>query len=102
MVGDGLNDKTHLGPVINKDQYERIIDFVADAKEQGAKIVTGTIIRIIERLQTGSPCAPYLGGTEKKGKDSGFFIEPTVIADVNLSMRVAKEEIFGPVAAIIK
>lgn len=42
IVGDGLNEKTHLGPVINKDQYERIIDFMTDAKEKGATIVTGT------------------------------------------------------------
>ncbi len=41
IVGDGFNEKTHLGPVINKDQYERIIDFISDAKEQGAKIITG-------------------------------------------------------------
>ncbi len=44
----------------------------------------------------------WIGGKEKKGKEFGFFIEPTVVADVKLSMRVAKEEIFGPVAAIIK
>lgn len=41
IVGDGFNEKTQLGPVINKDQYERIIDFISDAREQGAKIVTG-------------------------------------------------------------
>ena len=41
VVGDGFNDKTHLGPVINQDQYERIIDFISDAKEKGAKIVIG-------------------------------------------------------------
>ncbi|CAF1154989.1 unnamed protein product [Adineta steineri] len=81
-VGDGLNEKTILGPVINQDQYERIIDFVTDARDKGAKIITG--------------------GKEKKGKNSGFFIEPTIIADVKLSMRVAQEEIFGPVASIIK
>jgi aldehyde dehydrogenase (NAD+) len=43
-----------------------------------------------------------IGGKQKKGKTSGFFVEPVVVADVQLSMRVAKEEIFGPVAAIIK
>jgi acyl-CoA reductase-like NAD-dependent aldehyde dehydrogenase len=41
IVGDGFNEKTHLGPVINKDQYERIIDFISDAREKGAKIITG-------------------------------------------------------------
>ncbi|CAF4795405.1 unnamed protein product, partial [Rotaria magnacalcarata] len=40
----------------------------------------------------------FIGGKEKKGKTSGFFIEPAIVTDVNLSMRVAKEEIFGPVA----
>lgn len=68
--------------MVNKDQYERIIDFVSDAREQGAKILTG--------------------GNEKKGKDFAFFVQPVVLSDVKLSMRVAKEEIFGPVAAIIK
>jgi len=82
VVGDGQNDKTQLGPVVNKDQYERVIDFISDAKSQGARILTG--------------------GNERKDKSSGFFIEPAVIADVKLSMRVATEEIFGPVAAIIK
>ncbi|CAF1057379.1 unnamed protein product [Adineta ricciae] len=82
IVGDGQDERTHLGPVINKDQYERIIDFIDDAKKQGARIVTG--------------------GNEKKGKESGFFIQPTVVADVKLSMLVAKEEIFGPIAALIK
>jgi acyl-CoA reductase-like NAD-dependent aldehyde dehydrogenase len=43
-----------------------------------------------------------IGGKESKGKTSGFFVQPAVVADVKLSMRVAKEEIFGPVAAIIK
>jgi len=82
IVGDGFNEKTHLGPVVNKDQYERIIDFISDARKQGAKIVTG--------------------GNEKKGKNSGFFVEPAVVIDVKLSMKVAQEEIFGPLAAIIK
>ncbi|CAF0724899.1 unnamed protein product [Rotaria sordida] len=82
IVGDGFNEKTHLGPIVNKEQYERVLDFISDAKDKGARIVTG--------------------GNEKKGKTSGFFVEPAVIADVKLSMRVAQEEIFGPVVAIIK
>ncbi|CAF0791636.1 unnamed protein product [Didymodactylos carnosus] len=84
IVGDGTHPKSMLGPVINKDQYERIIDFVADAKQKGARII--------------------MGGTETKEKlkNNGFFIEPSVVADVKLSMRVAQEEIFGPLAAIIK
>lgn len=40
-----MNEKTHLGPVVNKDQYERIIDFITDAKEKGATIVTGMKFR---------------------------------------------------------
>ncbi len=45
VVGDGFNEKTQLGPVVNKDQYERIIDFVSDAREKGAKIVTGKMMK---------------------------------------------------------
>ena len=43
-----------------------------------------------------------IGGNEEKGKVSGFFVQPTVITDVRLSMKVAQEEIFGPIAAILK
>lgn len=97
-MGDGLDDRTHLGPLVNKDQYERVIDFIEDARQQGAKIVTGED----ERASLKRDSTICVGGNEKKGKKSGFFVQPTVVTDVKLSMRVAKEEIFGPVAAIIK
>jgi hypothetical protein len=56
----------------------------------------------IEMLECMYVRSVLTGGKEKKGKNSGFFIEPAVVTDVKLSMKVAKEEIFGPVAAIIK
>lgn len=41
VVGDGFDERTHIGPVVNQDQYERLIDFITDAKDRGAKILTG-------------------------------------------------------------
>lgn len=96
-----MDPKTHLGPVVNKDQYERIIDFLSDAREKGAKIITG-LNSCEYRSIVFSFLIWKLGGNEKKGKTSGFFVEPAVVADVKLSMKVAQEEIFGPIAAIIK
>ena len=77
-VGDGFDEKTTQGPLINKQAVEKVSSFVEDGRAKGAKIL--------------------LGG-QKLG---GNFYEPTLITDVKLDMKVAKEEIFGPVAAVIK
>jgi succinate-semialdehyde dehydrogenase/glutarate-semialdehyde dehydrogenase len=79
-VGNGLDDGTTQGPLIDKDQLETVEKFVADAKEKGGKIVTGG-----ERHE--------LGGT---------FYKPTVISGATKDMRFTKEEIFGPVAPVYK
>ncbi|GLQ36501.1 NAD-dependent succinate-semialdehyde dehydrogenase [Rhizobium albus] len=79
-VGDGLDDGTTQGPLIDEDQLETVEKFVADAKEKGGTIVTGG-----ERHE--------LGGT---------FYKPTVISGATKEMRFTKEEIFGPVAPVYK
>jgi succinate-semialdehyde dehydrogenase/glutarate-semialdehyde dehydrogenase len=79
-VGDGLEDGTVQGPLIDQDQLEKVEEFVADAREKGARIETGG-----NRHQ--------LGGT---------FYEPTVISGATQMMRFTQEEIFGPVAPVYK
>lgn len=78
-VGDPLAPETQLGPVVSSEQLDRISGFLELGKQQGARTLSGG-----ERITEGS-----LG--------NGFYIAPTVFADVNDNMRIAREEIFGPV-----
>ncbi|HLM58202.1 MAG TPA: aldehyde dehydrogenase family protein [Pyrinomonadaceae bacterium] len=83
-VGDGLDDKTDVGPVINSDALHRILSYIeVGQKEDGARLAFGG-----RRLERGDHA-------------HGYFIEPTVFADVAPDMRIAQEEIFGPVTAVI-
>ncbi|NIZ13028.1 aldehyde dehydrogenase family protein [Phaeobacter sp. HF9A] len=77
-VGDPEDAATDMGPLANLAQYERVKSFMAKGKEE-ARLVTG-------------------GGAADEG---GFFVEPTVFADVTNDMTIAREEIFGPVLSII-
>ncbi len=78
-VGDGLNPKTVVGPLVSKEQFDKVKGYLELGKKEGAKVT--------------------VGGEADAGK--GYFVRPTVFADVNNSMRIAREEIFGPVAATI-
>lgn len=80
-VGDGLLPETDVGPVINKSQLEKIESYVRIGQEEGAKLLTGG-----KRTNPGLP---------------GYFFEPTIFTDVKPDMRIAQEEIFGPVLSII-
>ncbi|MBN3563800.1 aldehyde dehydrogenase family protein [Aliamphritea spongicola] len=82
-VGDPLNPDTQMGSQISEAQMNRILGYIEIAKNEGAKILTGG-----RRL-------------EKPGLENGFYIEPTIITDANNSMKVAQEEIFGPVVVVI-
>lgn len=73
--------ETTMGAIVSRKQYEQALAFIASAGEQGARLVTGG----------GRPDDPALA--------DGFFIDPTVFADVTPNMRIAREEIFGPVLA---
>jgi acyl-CoA reductase-like NAD-dependent aldehyde dehydrogenase len=83
-LGDPTDESTQMGPIISERQRRRVLGYVELGAEEGGRIVAGG----------GTPQldAPF---------DRGFFVEPTVIADVENEMRVAQEEIFGPVAVVI-
>ncbi len=83
-VGDGLAPGVHMGPVINRQQMKKVLDYIEIGKKEGARVALGG--RAMEE------------GTLAKG----YFIEPTVFIEVTPSMRIAQEEIFGPVAAVLK
>src|SRR5215208_5880336 len=79
-VGNGLEEKTDVGPVINADAVHKILGYIEiGQKEDGARLACGG-----KRLSNG-------------GHADGYFIEPTVFADASPSMRISQEEIFGPV-----
>ena len=81
--GDPTDPATTMGAIVSEKQHRQTLDFIASAKEEGARLVTG-------------------GGRPKSGvpESGGFFVEPTVFADVTPSMRIARQEIFGPVMAV--
>jgi acyl-CoA reductase-like NAD-dependent aldehyde dehydrogenase len=83
-IGDPALDTTQLGPVISARQRERVLGYCDIGVGEGARVSTGGGIPELE--------APL---------DGGFFVEPTVLADVDNEMRVAQEEIFGPAAVVI-
>ena len=80
VVGDGLSEQSTIGPLITRRAVNGVADLVADALSKGAALTTGG---------------------ESHNSD-GFFYQPTVIRDLNQGMRLAKEEVFGPVAPLFK
>lgn len=80
-VGDPGDPAAQLGPLISGRQRERVEGYIAKGKEEGARIA--------------------LGGGRPEGFDKGWYVEPTIFADVDNSMTIAREEIFGPVLAVI-
>ena len=82
-LGDPTDFETQMGPVVSKPSYERILNYVRIAEEEGARVAHG--------------------GKHPEGTDyaNGYFIEPTILADVHQRMTVAQEEIFGPVVCVI-
>ncbi len=82
-VGNGLDESVDMGPAVNEGQLKTDLSYVEIGKAEGAKLKTGG-----NRLDKGD-------------YQYGFFIEPTVFVDVDPKMRIAQEEIFGPVVSII-
>ena len=83
-LGDGLDESVEMGPVINARQLEKITAYMPVAATEGARVVTG-------------------GGVIREGALArGHFFQPTVLADVKPGMRVAQEEIFGPVVGFLR
>ncbi|MCY8508198.1 succinate-semialdehyde dehydrogenase [Bacillus mojavensis] len=81
-VGNGLEEGVNVGPIINKRGFEKIVSQIDDAVQKGAKVVAG--------------------GTYERNDDKGcYFVNPTVLAEVDTSMNIMHEETFGPVAPIV-
>jgi len=78
-MGDPLDPKTKMGPLVSKEQFDKVKGYLDIGKKEGAKIT--------------------IGGEAAGGK--GYYVKPTIFVDVNNDMRIACEEIFGPVAATI-
>ena len=81
-VGNGLDTSVEMGPCINQGQLDTVLSYIEIGKKDGAKLVTGG-----ERLTGGD-------------YDKGFFVQPTIFGEVTQSMRIWREEIFGPVLGI--
>src|SRR5690606_38274834 len=82
-IGDPLDPETHLGPLISEAQRERVLSYIELGKREGAHLHLGGGV-------------PNLQGLEK-----GFFVEPTSFTNVRDDMRIAREEIFGPVMCVL-
>jgi acyl-CoA reductase-like NAD-dependent aldehyde dehydrogenase len=76
-VGPGLDRSTQFGPVVSHEQYERVMSYIESGREEGAEAV--------------------VGGNGDSGDGRGYFINPTLFTNVSDDMRIAREEIFGPV-----
>jgi aldehyde dehydrogenase (NAD+) len=80
-VGDALDPATEVGPLVAERQRDRVENYIKIGQDEGAKVA--------------------LGGGRPDGIDKGWFVEPTLFVDVDNSMRIAQEEIFGPVLSVI-
>jgi aldehyde dehydrogenase (NAD+) len=83
-LGNGLEKDTDIGPIINEHQHRKVLEYIRIGVSEGARLVVGG------NAVTEGACA------------HGYFIEPTIFADVAPTMRIASEEIFGPVVSAIK
>ncbi len=81
-VGDPQDESTEVGPLVAERQQERVEKYIAVGQEEGAKVAVG-------------------GNGRPSGLDKGWYVKPTVFSGVDNSMRIAREEIFGPVLAVI-
>ncbi len=81
-VGDPRDCETFLGPVAGKKQYDTVLDYIETGLKEGARVVAG-------------------GPERPAGLDRGYYVKPTVFADVHSTMRIAREEVFGPVLVMM-
>ncbi len=82
VTGDPASEKTNLGPLVSKVQFERVEGYIAKGIAEGAKVVIG-------------------GSGRPDGLTKGYFVKPTIFSNVRNDMTVAREEIFGPVLCIL-
>jgi len=81
-VGDPADASSQLGPLVSQEQYERVTGYIEEGRRGGARLALGG----------GRPQVPVAGG---------YYVEPTIFVDVTPDMRIAKEEIFGPVLSVL-
>jgi aldehyde dehydrogenase (NAD+) len=82
VVGDPSSEKTNIGPVVSKLQYERVEGYIAKGIAEGAKVIIG-------------------GPGRPEGLAKGYYVRPTIFSNVRNDMTIAREEIFGPVLCIL-
>jgi phenylacetaldehyde dehydrogenase len=80
-LGDGFDPASEMGPLVSRDQYDRVTGYISSGREQGGRIVEG-------------------GSERPSGLDKGHFVRPTVFTDVSREMDITREEIFGPVVCV--
>lgn len=83
-LGDPRLPDTHMGPIATRHQFDKVLAYIADAKAEGANCVTGG-------KRSSRPATA-----------AGWYVEPTIFTHVSNSMKIAREEVFGPVLAVIK
>lgn len=81
-AGQPFDEETYLGPLVSKAHYDRVLEYIAIGKEEGAKDI--------------------LNGGSHRDFDKGFFVSPSIFVDVTPSMRIYREEIFGPCAVVLR
>jgi aldehyde dehydrogenase (NAD+) len=81
-VGDPANPKTAIGPMVSQKQYDRVESYIRKGIDEGAEVLAG-------------------GEGHPEGLEAGYFVKPTVFANVKNDMAIAQEEIFGPVLCVI-
>jgi aldehyde dehydrogenase (NAD+) len=81
-AGNTLDPETNLGALVSEEQFEKVLGYLESGQKDGAKVEIG-------------------GGKAKVAGSDGYFIEPTVFTNVNNTMKIAREEIFGPVISVI-
>jgi acyl-CoA reductase-like NAD-dependent aldehyde dehydrogenase len=84
VVGDGLDAKTDIGPMVDARQRDKVLEYLQIALREGARLVTQGVVPTEERLR------------------NGFWVAPTVLADITPQMTVAQEEVFGPIASVMR
>jgi len=82
QVGDPLDPKTRFGPLCSSDQLQKVLSYIGIGKEEGAQLILG-------------------GDRARIGDGKGYFVQPTIFDNVTNQMRIAREEIFGPVLSAI-
>jgi betaine-aldehyde dehydrogenase len=78
-LGDPFDEGAGMGALINRKQFERVMGYIDVGRQEGARVVSGG----------------------ERGLDTGYYVRPTIFADANNEMRIAQEEIFGPVGTVI-